>query len=56
MKEKNSRGFAIALTLAIIAVGATAFAYNREPAVAERIDGAAARVYAEASKVAALAP
>jgi len=56
MKEKNSRGFAIALTLTLLAIGATAFAYNREPAVAERIDGAAARVYAEASKVAALAP
>jgi len=56
MKEKNSRGFAIALTLTLIAIGATGYAYQRNADVAARIDGAAASVYAEASKWAALAP
>ncbi len=56
MKEKNSRGFAIALTLTLLAIGATGYAYQHNAVVASRIDGAAASFYASASELAALAP
>ncbi len=56
MKEKNSRGFAIALTLTILAIGATGYFYQRDARVAGPIDQAANSFYAEASKLAALAP
>jgi len=56
MRRQNSRGFAIALTLTIIAIAATGYAYNHNAIVQARIDGAATSVYEEASKLAALAP
>ncbi len=56
MREPNSRGFAIALTLALIAVAATGYAYQNDARVAAPIDRAANSFYTEASKLAALAP
>jgi len=56
MKEKNSRGFAIALTLTLLAIGTTGYLYQRDARVAGPIDQAANSFYAEASKLAALAP
>ena len=56
MKEPNSRGFAIALTLTLIAVAATGYAYQHDTRVSAPIDQAANSFYTEASKLAALAP
>lgn len=56
MKEKNSRGFAIALTLTLLTIGATGYLYQHDTRVAAPIDRAAASLYSEASKLAALAP
>jgi len=56
MKQLDSRGFAIALTLTLIAVAATGYAYQHDPRVTAPIDQAANSFYAEASKLAALAP
>lgn len=56
MRRENSRGFAIALTLTIIAIAATGYAYNHDATVQARIDSAATSAYEEASKIAALAP
>lgn len=54
--ESTSRAFAIMLTLFIVGVGALSAAYSRYPQVSAPIDHAAASAYAEASKIAALAP
>lgn len=56
MKEPNSRGFAIALTLTLIAVAATGYLYQQDVRVSAPIDQAANSFYTEASKLAALAP
>lgn len=56
MNEKNSRGFAIALTLTLLAIGATGYAYQHDARVAAQIDSAATRFYDRASELAALAP
>lgn len=56
MREKNSRGFAIALTLTLIAISATGYLYQHDARVSAPIDQAANSFYTEASKLAALAP
>jgi len=54
--ESSSRTFAIALTFFLVSVAAVSVAYSRYPQVAAPIDSAAAAAYAQASRVAALAP
>jgi hypothetical protein len=56
VKEKNSRLFAIALTVSLLAIAGAGIAYGRYPAFAAPIDEAASAAYAKASEIAALAP
>lgn len=56
VKEKNSRLFAIALTISLLAATGAGYAYGRYPAFAAPIDEAATAAYTKASEIAALAP
>ncbi|ANP47217.1 hypothetical protein [Candidatus Viadribacter manganicus] len=56
VKEKNSRLFAIALTITLLAATGAGYAYGRYPAFAAPIDQAASAAYTKASEIAALAP
>jgi len=56
VKEKNSRLFAIALTISLLALTGAGYAYGRYPAFAAPIDEAATAAYTKASEIAALAP